>query len=226
MGLLERFSSSFRRDGPIATFNKFIAAVYDRQFDARYQLETAAEAELGGLTIKGANREHGRHYQGARVLVLRRLFRMLRSDVPPETVFVDFGCGKGRVLLIAMEFGFKEVKGVEFARELCAIANHNIAHYKSKRGLTTPCNAIEADATTYPIDPCENVFFMYNPFDETILAKVADNIAASGRAHPRKITVIYLNPRCSEVFAQKPEFVLTRDSDIWGNRYKVYTLRG
>lgn len=211
-----------RRDGVSATFAKCFAAVVDRGFDMRHGLDTCASASLESLTITEGKRESGREYQAARVLVLRRLFRHLTPQLPPQSVFVDFGCGKGRVLLVAMEFGFKQVKGVEFARELCLAAHKNISKYKSRKNLKPPASAIEADATTYPIGTDENVFFMYNPFDETVMARVIENITVSVRTHPRPILIVYLNPRCHEVIDARPEFALVEDSHIWGNKFKIY----
>ena len=55
-----------------------------------------------------------------RLRPFRRLMRTL--SLPPGSGFVDFGCGKGRVLLLAAGFGFARITGVEFAKELCDIA--------------------------------------------------------------------------------------------------------
>ena len=44
-----------------------------------------------------------------------------------ETVLVDLGSGKGRVLLVAQEVAFKRIVGVEWSSELHAIAEKNVA---------------------------------------------------------------------------------------------------
>ena len=58
------------------------------------------------------------------------LFKKLK--IPDDKVFIDIGSGKGRVLLIAAEFGIKEVRGIEFSPVLCEIAKKNISIYKEK----------------------------------------------------------------------------------------------
>ena len=223
MSILERLKSSLQRDGAGSTLAKFRAAIVDHCFDSYYGLDTCAMAGLEDLTITSSSREHGVKYQAARVLVLRKLFQILMPLFPSNSVIVDFGCGKGRVLLVGMEFPFKEVKGVEFAKELCAAANNNIARYKAKKTLQTPCAAIEADAATYRIATDENVFFYYNPFDEVLMAKTVENIITSARFHPRKIHIVYLNPKHHGVMDSRSELSLIQDSHIWGNRFRVYT---
>jgi hypothetical protein len=49
------------------------------------------------------------------------------ESVASETVLVDLGSGKGRVLLVAQEFPFKRIVGVEWSGELHAIAQTNVA---------------------------------------------------------------------------------------------------
>ena len=39
--------------------------------------------------------------------------------------FIDFGSGKGRCLLMAGILGFKNVIGIEFAKDLCEWAKRN-----------------------------------------------------------------------------------------------------
>jgi predicted RNA methylase len=48
--------------------------------------------------------------------------------------FVDFGSGKGRVLLVASHYPFREVVGVEFSPELQKIAEGNIRSTKAPNG--------------------------------------------------------------------------------------------
>ena len=69
--------------------------------------------------------------------------------------------------------------GVEFSAELCAIARQNCAIYGQRTGSKTRYRVIEADVVNYCIDKAENVFFMFNPFDDVIIKKVLDYIRGS-----------------------------------------------
>ena len=56
---------------------------------------------------------------------------LANRDIPFEDfTFIDFGSGKGRALLMASDLPFRRVIGLEFSRELHAIAQRNIQVYK------------------------------------------------------------------------------------------------
>jgi SAM-dependent methyltransferase len=192
--------------------------IEDRLFDFRYKTDTCEWAQLSDLTIDSTSKERGRRYQPTMVNPLRKLFKELRPIFPGDTVFIDLGCGKGRVLLIASKFGFREVRGVEFAHELCEIAKNNCSVYRDKTGVRTVFKIIESDVADYRISPDENVFYMFNPFDATILRKVLDNISDSLLMHPRRILIIYYNPECYDVIEKRSNFEKIREFSFIGHR--------
>jgi hypothetical protein len=130
------------------------------------------------------------------------------------------------VLLIASEFGFRKIRGVEFARELCEVAKKNCAAVASGTRDQLEWQITEMDAAKYAVRPDETVFFMFNPFDEAVMEGVLDNVTASLRDRPRRALVIYYNPRASGVIEGRKEFTLLRDFDFWGYRFKVYSTAG
>src|SRR6476646_1262783 len=48
-----------------------------------------------------------------------------------DFTFIDLGCGKGRVLLMASDYPFQKIVGVEFMPDLVGAAQKNIAGYSS-----------------------------------------------------------------------------------------------
>ena len=113
----------------------------------------------------------------------------------------------------------------EFAHELCETARKNIARYKARTGVATEFKVVESDATRYAIGADETVFMMYNPFDEIILERVLDNLSASLRKAPRRILIIYVNPRWGRVIEQRADFVPVREWVLWGFKFAVYSSR-
>jgi SAM-dependent methyltransferase len=182
-----RFIYSLRHEGFKGTYIK-LADVF---FDLKYKTETRARLELENLTIEGDNKKRGVQYWPTGIFPLRKMFKKITPLIDGNSVLVDFGCGKGRVLLVASEFGFKEVRGVEFAEELYDAANRNIAQYKTKTTVKSEFRVIKSDVVDYPIRPDENFFFMFHPFDETVLAKVLAKINASLLTDPRNILIIF-----------------------------------
>ncbi len=144
--------------------------------------------------------------------------------IPANGVFVDFGCGKGRVLLLASEFGFAKVRGVDFAPEFCAVARSNYIVYQNRTGVKTEFRIIESDVVDYVINKEDNVFFMYNPFDGVVMSRVLDNIAASLEMQPRRILIIYHNPVHSNIIEERCIVFKSKELTFKGSySYVVYS---
>ena len=90
-------------------------------WDAKYGTDTRSTVELHGLTIPHDSRSFGERYQASDPSVLSDALAFVGLD-PRAYRFIDLGCGKGRMLIVAAELGFKSCVGVEFAGELAATA--------------------------------------------------------------------------------------------------------
>jgi SAM-dependent methyltransferase len=111
-----------------------------------------------------------------------------------DFAFLDLGSGKGRTLLMASDYPFKKILGVELLPSLHDIACENLRCYKSESQKCFALEAICADATTFPFPDVPLVIFLFNPFPEPGLRKVTTNLEQSLRARPRQICVLYHNP--------------------------------
>ena len=80
---------------------------------------------------------------------------ILRSvGIPYErTVFVDVGSGAGRVVLMASEYPFKAVIGIELSPELHAVAQANLRSFPAARRRAWDTRLVCGDATTYSLPP-------------------------------------------------------------------------
>lgn len=106
-------------------------------------------------------------------------------------IFLDIGCGAGRMVCAAARAGYRSVIGVEITPEMAAIARRNVAVL---RGPHAPCAIVEADASQYTIPDDVSAVFLYNPFGGALLDKVISNIVASVQRVPRRVVVAYANP--------------------------------
>lgn len=162
---------------------------HDRAFDQEFGVDTFGVTLLSGLTIESDNKLLGLEYEGTPV----RSFPGMLADLPEDLgdfVFVDFGSGKGRALLLASDYNFKKIIGVEFARELHAVAERNIAAYKNPRQRCFDIQAACMDAARFEIPDEECVFYFYYPFGEQVMSTVLDNVAASYARRPRRMYFI------------------------------------
>ena len=223
MAILQRITRSLAQQGLVATLAKLHGLFLDYWFDFRYGLDTCACSTLDDLTVCGENKAGGYQYSPTRVLPLRRLFVKLLPRLAEEFVLVDFGSGKGRILLVAAEYGFREVRGVEFARELSEIARKNCARFKARTGVATQFKIIEGDAARYVVQPDENVFVMCNPFNDAVLSGVLAQISTSLRSHPRNVMIIYYNPKWAQVIEQWGECPHRQELVSAGFRFAIYS---
>jgi predicted RNA methylase len=64
--------------------------------------------------------------------ILENLLESFCKLFPREKSLIDVGSGKGRVMVAAAHYGFKNIIGVDFAKELCAAAERNINKIKTQ----------------------------------------------------------------------------------------------
>lgn len=164
-------------------------------WDAKYGTDTRSTVELHGLTIPHDSRSFGERYQASDPSVLGDALAFVGLD-PHAYRFVDLGCGKGRMLIVAAELGFKSCVGVEFAGELAATAKANAA----AAGFKT-ISIVHGDAGAYAFPDEPFVLYLFNPFSHQIMARVRDNLATLRRA---EYYVIYKNPRERRIFDEMP----------------------
>jgi hypothetical protein len=159
-----------------------------RVFEKPLGLETSTPARLGSLGLADAERID---YEPSPWLVLRRA--LPKAEVCADDVFLDFGSGKGPIVLQAAQYPFRRVIGVELAPELHAIAQRNVA-----RALPTlACRNIElvnSDALEYTVPDDVTVVYFYNPFLGSVFARVVRELQASLRRRPRTLRIVYMNP--------------------------------
>jgi SAM-dependent methyltransferase len=109
------------------TANMVCNPILDFIFDAVRGTETRTWVKLKDLTISSTNKDKGVHYQPMRHGPLYRLLKQI--SFPTDGNFIDVGCGKGKAVLMAMEYGFKHVIGIDFSPELCELARRNVEIY-------------------------------------------------------------------------------------------------
>lgn len=164
-------------------------------YDAKHGTDTGGFIPVAQLRdMETAASPEAEAYQAISPVLFRELFSRLRWPMQ-ESTMVDFGCGKGRGLLLAAEFGVKRAIGVEFSGGLCAIAAQNLIRHRAVENSRTELRVVHADATRFRIPSDANLFFFFNPFGGSTLARVLDRIDASLRRYPRPALLMYCNPQ-------------------------------
>ncbi len=162
----------------------------DARFDKKFGVCTSGDVELHQLGATGVVERDGYFYQPSPVAKVRAILRQVVLDLEPSTL-VDFGSGKGRVLLLASEYPFRQVIGVEFSKELHDIAERNIAAYDPPRRQCDSVQSICADARDFAIPDGPIALYFYTPFTGAVMDHVLKNIVASLKQTPRPAVIAY-----------------------------------
>jgi SAM-dependent methyltransferase len=176
-----------------------VTRFFDYFEDRRLGISTGGTIRIETLLINWQGNHHymPTSYKGCRDY-------LAAMALMPDDVFVDFGCGKGRVLALASQYPVRRIVGVEIAQRLADEARLNVERFKGPRR----CNQVEVwcgSAADFPIPPDSSCLFFYNPFRGEVLARVFANIAASLDEFPRPLRILYANPlRYLEVADQYP----------------------
>jgi hypothetical protein len=166
-----------------------------RAFDKRYNVETACEEALGEMGVAADAVGRGNSfYRVTWGWLIEKAISHLEID-PQRHSFIDYGSGKGKAMLIASNYPFKTIIGLEYARRLHEIATENCRRYRSADQKCHSLHSILGDVLDYTPPSGPIVCFMCNPFDETTLRAVFKSWRVRYQSGGREIRILYLNMR-------------------------------
>jgi len=100
-----RFRVSLAERGLRHTLESALSVPQDYLFDFVNGTDTARRLRQPELGVVSEHAEGAQDYVPTRGRACRKL--MHRLDLPEDSVFVDFGSGKGKILLLASQLGFR-----------------------------------------------------------------------------------------------------------------------
>jgi predicted RNA methylase len=190
--LFKHFYSSSRKRGLGRTIR---ISVYELWYERKFGGNTALVIPTERLDFSEDARQHAQPHFPSSFLFLHEIFLDSRIDCR-GAVLVDYGCGMGRTLLFASTLPFKRLIGVELSLDLCRIACDNMNRFYMREEKQAPeWSIVNADAKDFWVPETATIFYMYNPFDASVLGNVIDRIVESVIATPRPCTIVYANPR-------------------------------
>jgi len=190
----------------------------DILYDYRKGVDTyapiAGEDLFEGERLKTQNRYLPSPFSMVDV-VMREVKKELGSDFS-EIGFIDYGSGKGKILIAAVKYGFKRITGVEYSTQVHDVAVRNM----QKLGLTDKITLVNGDATEFRPQPDDRVFYMFNPFMGEILEGCLRQIK-SVKAQGKRILVV-ANPVEDERFQKHFTKVVEGKTEVGQIHFCVY----
>jgi predicted RNA methylase len=152
--------------------------------------------------------------------MLEALRRQSHSDLH-DFVFIDLGSGKGRTLLMASDYPFRRIVGVELLPALHQAALENLSKYRSESQNCFALESMCADATEFCFPAEPTVLYLFNPFSGAGLRRMIANLEQSLREHSRVVYLLYHNPLLEQVLSESAALRRTGGT----HQYSIYASR-
>jgi SAM-dependent methyltransferase len=181
-------------------------------FDQKYGTDTSGYLSPEDLVKGRANDAFNHGYSAVAPSVFHEACRRWRETLPAVSgrieaySFVDVGAGKGRVVLLASELPFRKVIGVELCEELVGIAQKNVARWSRVAQARAKIRVVQGDAANFQWPRTPLLVYLYNPFACSLVAQMAENIAAAAASGSGLADLIYVNPTCADILSKQGLF--------------------
>jgi SAM-dependent methyltransferase len=190
----------------------FSAQAAERRYDQQLGIDTAGYIETENLDLNPDAARRGMPYGATPPLIARFLIEEVAAKARGFT-FVDVGSGKGRVLLIAAGFPFRQVVGFEHSQMLNAVAAANIRQFALAHPDAAPITLASGDAARLPLPDGPLVLFLFNSLGPEAVKDFAASLKTSYLQSPRKIICIYYNSAHPDAFEDIGIFPLRSQPD-------------
>ena len=194
-----------------------VDALYREPWERMHPFDRAHGIDAGGLVTAehlgfSGDLAQVRSYLGSQPGVIRAALR----EIPAleKATFIDMGCGKGRPLVVASEFPFRDLVGVEYSAPLVEIARANARIVASNHPDRPAIRVEQGDAGQWDFPEGDFVLFLYNPFGAELMGRVVARIEAALRQSPRAAYIVYYNPVHGHLFDECRAFTRRFAGDI------------
>ena len=141
----------------------------------------------------------------------RAIFPILSTvALGPEDVFVDVGCGKGRMVCCASRWPAREVIGIDFDQALVRAAQRNCERVRGRQAPTRLLCARAEDFSYADI----TVAYLYHPFERPVMERFLARFETTMR-RDRSVRIVYANPVHDDLFRSADWLV---EEEVWPDK--------
>jgi len=179
-------------------------------FDLENDVQTSGLIPGRFLKTGHAHDRHSTAYFGVAPSVFHGLLKRWQRTKPvgpvEEFSFLDLGAGMGRAILLASEYPFRKVIGVELNPMLAGIARSNLAKWQAFGRVRCPAsiNCGDAVSARIPAGPC--LVFLFNPFGESVMRRLLKRLAEKFARRPGQLDLLYVNNEQDRVIGLQSGF--------------------
>ena len=164
----------------------------NRRYDVAHGVDTWQRVEPPRLESESASKIMAERYGPAPAKTVYAILEQLPIDYR-EYTFLDLGAGKGKTMLLASEYPFARIIGVELATNIHAVGAVNMRSFRSARQQCFDIELLLGDAIDVELPDGKTVFFLSAPFWGSVLERVLARMKRSLEAHPRDAIVCWID---------------------------------
>jgi SAM-dependent methyltransferase len=187
-------------------------------FDQIHSTDTSGLVPAHDLVTGHPHDEHVTAYYGVAPSILRALIQQWFATNPPHHItdytFLDIGAGKGRAILLASEFPFRQVIGVELNPAMAAIARSNAEIWSRTHAsdptasATAPIQIVQDDALNLAFPSTPTLVFLFHPFEDPVLKLLLRRIETLFADRVGSLDLLYVNAEHGSTLDRHPAFTL------------------
>ena len=147
---------------------------------------------------------------------------------------VDFGSGKGRLLIMAAYYSCKNITGYEINSDMYQDSLKNIESFKKKHGIISHFSILNENAEKIVINDDMNKFYFFNPFHLKVFIKISRLLLESLKKNKRTVylylhrpfirTIDYMNCLSEfELLSESKQFYLSQEDSKTYPEFLVYS---
>lgn len=193
-------------------------------FDQMHGTDTSGLVPAKDLVTGHPNDEHVTAYYAVAPSILRSLVEKWRESTAAHHItdytFLDIGAGKGRAVLLASEYPFRKVIGVELNPAMATIAKANAAIWQQAHAsdptasAIAPIQIVEDDALNLPLPATPTLIFLFHPFEDPVLKVLLRRIESAFLGRAGDLDILYVNAEHGAVLNRHAAFQLLWQGQI------------
>jgi SAM-dependent methyltransferase len=223
---LWRSSGEFRGGAPFRTlfkrtFSRIFPALRPKHpFDLVHRVDTSGLIYAESLPSGHRHDQQSEGYYATAPSLFRGVIDAWRatlsgagSNLNGYTIF-DIGCGKGRVLLLASEYPFRNIVGVELHPGLAQTARSNLKAWMRTPRACGNVTIVAGDVFEVPFPDGPVVIYLFNSFGRELLQMLLDQLLAVSATRCDPIDLLYVHPEFGDLVRQTPRMELLADEEF------------
>ncbi len=188
--------------------------LWDRRFERNEQVATSGTVHREHLEpVSTAHADLSYEYGASPRLVVNWILDGLNIDLSKFS-FIDYGSGRGRVLLTAAKRPFRSVRGIEFCSVLHEQAERNISGCAEKDIACRDVKSVFSDVLDYDLPDGDCILYFFNPFEAELLDRVVRKYTDSTKCGRDRVIIVYYNAKHDRTLMEN-KHVRVRRLSLW-----------